>query len=594
MVSRIARIAFLPVVLLLGTTTAWAARGDIDPNYGVGGALQVSPSVLLALPGDRLLIANGGTPDGLIVRVVDATGRNVPSFGDGGVATIGGTAATSFLPGAVALAPNGDLIFAGTRADTQGMGLLRLDMNGHPVASFGSRGDGFVDTSVATARVLAMAVTPDGRILLANGTVDDFCASPVRLQQLLANGQPDTGFGGDGFVEIPEIPIVDLCTSAVVFGERASGGFIVGDGRNIVAVDAAGSIDPTFGVNGRLVATELARARGLVLPDGGLLILASNNVVPSPNETVFLKFDQNGQPDLSFGAGTGSTNVNLGAVLLGTSSYGGFVDQPALDPDGRHVVAHLSVLNADGSLICSGIARLTMDGTPDTGFGRNGLACLNFDLILDVVQSSGAPLFFEGYNSAIHRLLPDSKPSPGLLRVVTTSVTVGESDGTAAVVIERVAGRDGAISANYATGTRQGWINRIYCSNGRCPTPLASVGSDYMAASGRLDWASGEDGQRTVNLAIFDDPSDESAFPESFGVDFSDPGGGALLLAASPTIYILDNDPPGPPPPPPPPPPSSGGGGSFSWAALLALSAQLLLRRRRHQHGRSGPAELLQ
>ena len=72
---------------------------------------------------------------------------------------------------------------------------------------------------------------------------------------------------------IREIPNLDVCNGAPVFGARADGGVIVGDGHTIVAVDAAGDIDPTFGADGRLAVTELDSARVLLLPGGGLLIV---------------------------------------------------------------------------------------------------------------------------------------------------------------------------------------------------------------------------------------------------------------------------------------------------------------------------------
>ena len=187
---------------------------------------------------------------------------------------------------------------------------------------------------------MAFAVDPDGKIVLAEGSwnPDGSCGSPARLQRLLANGQPDAEFGGDGIIEIPNL---DICNGAPVFGARADGGVIVGDGHTIVAVDAAGDIDPTFGVDGRLAVSELAGASGLLLPDGGLLIFGSRTIRPS-NDTVFLKFDRNGQPDLDFGAGTGSVTVDLGAELLGEPSARENVEQLALDPDGEHVVAQLN------------------------------------------------------------------------------------------------------------------------------------------------------------------------------------------------------------------------------------------------------------
>lgn len=579
---RIVRIASLPALLLFFSAEAWPARGDIDPNYGEGGQLvTIQPSVLLALPGDWLAVGQGtdGSGDGFRIRMIDATGRRVPTFGQNGVALIDSSAAArTFWPEAAALAPNGDMIFMGASSDTLARELLRVDSSGQPVVSFGIHGDGSLEPALTAARANAFAVDPDGRILLAQGIwdADGNCGTAAQLQRLLANGQPDSGFGNSGTIEVPDL---DVCNGAPVFAARSDGSIIVGDGRAIVAVSAAGAIDATFGVGGRLAVSGFASAQVLLLPDGGLLIVGARDVASPPYDALFLKYDRNGQPDLSFGLGTGSVAVDLGAEFLGMSSVNTSVDQVVLDPDGIHLATHVSVTRTDGSLVCSGIARLEIDGTADTSSGRNGLTCLNIDFNLTAVQSNGAPIFYAGYDAAIHRLLPDDRPSPGFLRVVTAIVSVKESDGTAAVVIERLAGRDGAIHVDYATVDRRRLAS---CYYSRCLTPAALAGSDYVATSGRLDWASGDGSQRTVTVAILDDSAYDGTLPETFGVDFTDPSGGALLLAANPTIYIQDNDQPTAPAsstPPPPPPANSGGGGSFTWVALFALTAQLFMRR---------------
>jgi hypothetical protein len=498
MASRTFQLASLPVLLMLGTA-AWAGRGDIDPNYGEGGRVATSsPRVLLALPDDRLVIADAdaATEEGFRVRMVDATGQNVPSFGDGGVVVIDSLAAErTFSPEAAALAPNGDMIFAGSLWGTGARGLLRLDSDGQPVPSFGVRGDGFIEPAVTPSHVLALAVDPDGKIVLADGSWNpgaDICGSPLRLQRLLADGQPDTGFGGGAIIEIPDL---ESCNGASVFGARADGGVIVGDDHTIVAFDAAGDIDLTFGVNGHLAISELAQGGALLMPDGGLLIFGSDT--GTGRDMVFRKFDLNGQPDLDFGGGTGSIIVDFSAAFQEEPSRQESIGQLALDPDGEHLVAHL-FLGASGPypynrVVCSGIVRLSIHGSPDDGFGRNGLTCLNITFGLIAVQSDGAPLFFAGDDNSIHRLLPDNSPSPGFLRVVEAygSNFLSESGTATVATIERLAGRDGAVSVDYATGRDPRYP---YC-------PCATAGSDYTAASGRLDWASGDDGQRTVTAS---------------------------------------------------------------------------------------------
>jgi hypothetical protein len=110
-------------------------------------------------------------------------------------------------------------------------------------------------------------------------------------------------------------------------------------------------------------------------------------------------------------------------------------------------------------------------------------------------------------------------------------------------------------------------------------------------ASGRLDWADGDDSERKITVTILDDKVDDPG--ERFSIGIHDPQGGALGLEHSSVDYetsvdigIIDDDEAAPPtnPPPTSPPMSangSGGGGSLSWATLLVVSGLLLARQRR-------------
>jgi hypothetical protein len=116
---QIQRLAACIGLTLLGGAPAWAGRGDIDSNYGDGGHVSAASAVAAALPGDRLVIADAATEAGFRVRMVDAAGRNVSTFGEGGgVLFDTSAAAQTVVPEAIALAPNGDLIFTGGRLDT--------------------------------------------------------------------------------------------------------------------------------------------------------------------------------------------------------------------------------------------------------------------------------------------------------------------------------------------------------------------------------------------------------------------------------------------------------------------------------------------
>lgn len=176
-----------------------------------------------------------------------------------------------------------------------------------------------------------------------------------------------------------------------------------------------------------------------------------------------------------------------------------------------------------------------------------------------------------------------------------SSVGVGEADGTVAVPVVRTAGRDGAVSVSFSTGPRR--PDDGDGSWGYAATP----GSDFEAASGRLDWADGDEAEREIGVRILDDEIDEP--PEGFTIGISSPQGGALApeddsyvldYPASVEVGIADDDEAAPstnPPPPNPPPTNppakgSGGGGSLSWATLLVASGLVLGRQRRRRRTR--------
>jgi hypothetical protein len=112
----------------------------------------------------------------------------------------------------------------------------------------------------------------------------------------------------------------------------------------------------------------------------------------------------------------------------------------------------------------------------------------------------------------------------------------------------------------------------------------ATEGQDYTAGSGRLEWADGEAGDRSIALTIVDDDQQEpvadgTTSGERFEVELSVAAGAALLPDATAIVEILDNDPQAPTPTPTPRA-SAGGGGSTTPLALLTLLALTACRRR--------------
>ncbi len=113
---------------------------------------------------------------------------------------------------------------------------------------------------------------------------------------------------------------------------------------------------------------------------------------------------------------------------------------------------------------------------------------------------------------------------PGSVRFSASNYNVNEGGSNVILTLQRVGGDDGAVSVHYAT------------SNG-----TANSGSDYTAKSGTVNWADNDDNNKTVTIAILNDPAQESS--EKFNVALSNPGAGATLgNPSTATVTIADND----------------------------------------------------
>jgi uncharacterized delta-60 repeat protein len=137
--------------------------------------------------------------------------------------------------------------------------------------------------------------------------------------------------------------------------------------------NANGTLDTSFGNQGIVTTTApggpeaavlypdtgTSNENGQTLVDEGQIVLvgqASNGAVE------LARYNTNGSLDTTFGNGTG---------LLQTTMSIAFVNQAALDADGRIVVT-----GYDGS--ATALARFNVDGTPDPSFGNGGLVTTTF------------------------------------------------------------------------------------------------------------------------------------------------------------------------------------------------------------------------
>jgi uncharacterized delta-60 repeat protein len=199
----------------------------------------------------------------------------------------------------------------------------------------------------------AVTVAPDGTILAAGGT-----DASLIIDRWGTNGVLDTSFGNDmGRANlVGNGAFTDVAVSAdgriIGGGSLDSGG---GDEFALFGLDASGALDPTFGTGGSTLGPD-GMARDLAFQADGKIVLAGFQEPTGP--FVVARYDADGNPDLSFGGGTGFVTGPGGAAFA-----------VAIQSDGKIVVGGVADV-PDGMLR---VARYDTDGNLDPTFGTGGV-----------------------------------------------------------------------------------------------------------------------------------------------------------------------------------------------------------------------------
>jgi uncharacterized delta-60 repeat protein len=222
----------------------------------------------------------------------------------------------------------------------------------------------------------ALAIQPDGKIVVA-GEGNTVANRKFLLARYLPDGTMDPAFGSGGVV-ISDFGGFEYFSAVVV----QTDGKIVGGGRfnsdfALVRYLANGSLDLAFGTGG-LVRTDLGSieeiAALILQPDGKLV--AAGWTQRSTFDFALVRYNADGTPDASFGAGTGRVISDWGGAELAFAL--------ALQLDGKLVAAGLServFIDASGVRRVNrdfAVARYDADGALDATFGTGGLVTTEF------------------------------------------------------------------------------------------------------------------------------------------------------------------------------------------------------------------------
>jgi uncharacterized delta-60 repeat protein len=314
--------------------------GSLDSSFGNGGRVLTSARgldaayALALLPNGKILVAAGARvrEDDFGMARYESDGRLDDSFGNGGIVVtdLCGAERTSDI----AVQPDGQILLAGNAsrchyespsARVIGGGsifaVVRYSKKGQLDRSFGTGGKATVGFSTSGFDQLsAIALQPDGRIVLAGRANSGRSDSPFALARLNNDGSLDTTFGKGG----------KLTTNFLGNRNQANDLVIQPDGK-IIAAGWATRVAPAYSLEIMAIA----------------------------------RYNGNGSLDTTFGS--------AGLVTNDFGCRGGEARAVALQRDGKLVVAGLAgFLRASRPRVDIAVVRYKGDGALDGSFGNRG------------------------------------------------------------------------------------------------------------------------------------------------------------------------------------------------------------------------------
>ena len=272
---------------------------------------------------------------------------------------------------AIAVQPDGKILVAGgcITGSTYDFCLARYSPAGILDTSFGA--GGIVITAIGSnhSNATALALQPDGKIVITGNCFSinsDFC-----LARYNAVGALDATFGAGGKV-ITAIGSKD--DGAVAVAVQPDGKIVVAGGCLgaingdfcLARYNAVGTLDTTFGADGKVITaigSGTAIPHDLALQADGKIIVAGHCLGTINNDFCLARYDTVGMLDTSFGTG--------GAVITAAGGGEDYIWALAVQPDGKIVAGGNCNSSSSGPDFC--LARYTTVGALDSTFGTGGM-----------------------------------------------------------------------------------------------------------------------------------------------------------------------------------------------------------------------------
>jgi uncharacterized delta-60 repeat protein len=313
-----------------GKVNVQAQLALTDPN---GRAIALQPDGKVLVAGYWWDTAGSSKNLFLLVRFTPG-GAVDTSFGNNGVVSTMIGAASAEASG-VAVQPDGKILVTGSclpigTSNATEFCLSRYLSNGTLDTSFNVTGTLVSNIVTGRERAHAVALQPDGKILVA-GTCDNVFSDDFCVVRYLSNGALDVDFGVGGrvFTAIGNGNDTARAIALRPDGRIVVAGACVNDSISrfcVAQYHNSGALDGSFSGDGKLITTmgsADASAHAVALQHDGRVVVAGTCVNGS-NDFCLARYLENGTLDTSFN-GTGRV---LTAMSAGADSASGLVVQP--------------------------------------------------------------------------------------------------------------------------------------------------------------------------------------------------------------------------------------------------------------------------
>jgi uncharacterized delta-60 repeat protein len=351
------------------------------------------PLGLLAAAVSLLVVAALWAP---AARAAEAGQLDLTFSQNGRVETSFSSSGSAYYLGAkaVAVQADGKIVAAGTwqQDGNSDFAVARYNTNGTLDTSFA--GDGRLTTNFdghSYDGANAVAVQPDGKIVVAGSSDGDFAAARYHT-----NGSLDTSFSNDGRfmtgyadgLEAAEAVAVQPDGKIVIAGWTDLNGSL---DFAIARIDTGGTLDSPFSIRLTGFGSDEVAYAVAIQPDGKIVVAGQSNE-DDADEFALARYTAGGSLDSSFD-GDGRVETGISGARVGA-------DAVAIQGNGRIVAAGWTIAGSDRDFE---LMRYNTDGTLDTKFDGNGKQATEFggrDLAAAVAVQPDGSIVAAGWTSA--------------------------------------------------------------------------------------------------------------------------------------------------------------------------------------------------